>query len=86
MTACYAAPMNMVTDIEAEFAKLSAASQLELLERLLHRARVGQSAGESGWERQLVQMAEDPRMRNELANLSSEFAAAEEDGLEKRLA
>lgn len=75
--------MNMVTDIEAEFAKLSAASQLELLERLLHRARVGQSASESGWERQLVQMAEDPQVRNELAILGSEFAAAETDGLER---
>lgn len=75
--------MNMVTDIEAEFAKLSAASQLELLERLLHCARVGHSASESGWERQLVQMADDPQMRNELSILSSEFAAAETDGLER---
>lgn len=83
MTACYAAPINMVTDIEAGFAKLPAASQLELLERLLHLARVGQSTSESGWEHQLVQMAEDPQMRDELAILDPEFAAAEADRLQR---
>ena len=70
-------------EIENEFARLSPEAQLTLLERLVHRARVGLSGRRDTWEADLSAMAADPEMQRELSRLNREFATTEADGLER---
>ena len=70
--------------IESEFARLSPEAQLDLLERLVHRARVAVSGRRDHWEADLSAMAADPEVQRELSRINAEFTAAEADGLERR--
>ena len=75
--------VNTVAEIEDQFARLPSETQLSLLERLRHRAHVGLTEANAAWEAQLAQMAADPQIKRELADINAEFAAAEADGLGK---
>jgi len=74
-------PMPVQEAIESEFARLSPEAQLSLLERLLHRVRVGVSGCGTDWDAELSAMAADPQVRRELQSINTEFGAAEADGL-----
>lgn len=71
----------VLEDIESEFARLSPEAQLSLLERLLHRVRVGVSGPGNNWDAELSAMAADPQVRRELQSINTEFNATETDGL-----
>lgn len=72
-----------LSEIEAEFARLSPEAQLSLLERLVGRTRAAVS-GRHTWESELTAMASDPEVQRELKDIHAEFAATEADGLETR--
>jgi len=72
------------SEIESEFARLSTEAQLNLLERLLHRARVAVSGRQDTWEADLSAMAADPEIQRELSRIHAEFSATEADGLERQ--
>lgn len=72
----------VLTELESEFARLSPEAQLSLLERLVHRARVTVTGGDT-WESGLAAMATDPHVQRELSRLNAEFESTEADGLEK---
>ena len=73
-----------LSEIESEFARLSTEAQLNLLERLVHRACVALSGRHDAWEADLAAMAADPEMQGELNRINAEFATTEADGLERR--
>jgi hypothetical protein len=73
-----------LSEIESEFARLSPEAQLNLLERLVHRARVAAAGRRDIWEADLSAMAADPEIQRELNSINAEFSAAEGDGLERR--
>jgi hypothetical protein len=70
-------------EIESQFERLSPEAQLSLLERLVHRVRVGLGGHRDSWESQLSAMAADPDVQRELARINAEFGPAEADCLEK---
>ena len=72
-----------LSEIESEFARLSAEAQLNLLERLIHRTRMTVSGRRDPWEADLAAMAADPEMQRELNRINAEFATTEADGLER---
>jgi hypothetical protein len=72
---------SAVHEIESQFAQLPPAVQLSVLERLVHQMRQNLAPGKDEWETGLSTMAADPEMQRELSRSSSEFAAAEADGL-----
>ena len=71
----------VLSEIESEFARLSPAAQLSLLERLVHRARMTVAGGDT-WESDLAAMAADPEVQRELSCINAEFSVTEADGLE----
>ena len=71
----------VLSEIESEFARLSPAAQLSLLERLVHRARLTVAGGDT-WESDLATMAADPEVQRELSRINAEFGVTEADGLE----
>ena len=72
-----------LSEIEGQFARLSPEAQLSLLERLVHRVRVGLGNTRDSWEADLGAMAADPEMQRELSRINAEFAATEADGLRR---
>ncbi|HZM05692.1 MAG TPA: hypothetical protein VFC44_22040 [Candidatus Saccharimonadales bacterium] len=70
-------------EIESQFARLSPASQLTVLERLVKQMRKGFVQGEDKWESELEAMARDPEIQREFSLISTEFSVAEADGLGK---
>lgn len=74
-------PTTTLNEIERRFAELSHEAQLSLLERLVHRVRVGLVGNQSDWETNLSVMAADPEMQRELNHANEEFSATEADGL-----
>ena len=73
----------VLSEIESEFARLTPEAQLSLLERLVHRARMTLTDGDT-WESDLATMAADPAVQRELSRINAEFGATEADGLEGR--
>lgn len=73
----------VLEEIESEFARLAPEAQLSLLERLLHRVRVGVAGRSNNWDAELSAMAADPQVRRELQSINTEFGATEADGLGK---
>jgi len=71
------------SEIEGQFARLSPEAQLSLLERLVHRVRVGLGNNRDSREADLGAMAADPEMQRELSRINAEFAATEADGLRR---
>jgi hypothetical protein len=74
-------PAPAISDIEGQFARLSPDAQLSLLERLVHRVRLGLGNGRVSWETELGAMAVDPEVQKELNSINVEFHATEGDGL-----
>jgi hypothetical protein len=78
--------VSPVNEIENQFARLPAETQLSLLERLVHHLRQSLEAPRESWEAELLAMAADPQMQMELSRIDSEFSAAEADGFRKSTA
>lgn len=74
---------SALSEIESQFAQLPTETQLNLLERLVHRVRAGLAGSQDTWEAELSAMAADPEMQSELNRINSEFSPAEADGLGK---
>ena len=70
-------------EIESQFAQLPTETQLNLLERLVHRVRAGLGTGHDSWAAGLSAMAADPEVQQELSRIHGEFGRAEADGLER---
>ena len=78
--------VSPVNEIESQFARLPAETQLGLLERLVHHLRQSLEAPRESWEAELSAMAADPQMQKELSCIESEFSTAEADGFWKSTA
>ena len=63
-----------VSEIESQFAKLSPAIQLGLLERLVHPMRESSEFSQDDWEAGLSATATDPEIQRELSRANSEFS------------
>ena len=75
--------MNMMalSQIEESIHELSLDEQLWLIERLAQHVR-NAIAIQRDFEKQLIAMANDPQIQNELQTIEEEFAVAEGDGLD----
>ena len=73
--------MMILSQIEEDIYKLSLDEQLWLIERLAQHIR-NAVAIKDDFEMQLIAMANDPEIQNELQIIETEFAIAEADGLE----
>lgn len=69
--------------IETEIAQLSLTEQLWLMERLVHRIRHISQRPLIVQDDDLVAMAADPAMQQELQHIAAEFAVTEMDGLDR---
>lgn len=74
--------MATLNQIEENINHLPLIEQLWLLEHLARQLREN-LMGQSSLEAQLVAMALDPEIQNELREIEREFAVAEDDGLEE---
>jgi hypothetical protein len=72
---------SVLSQIEESINQLSLDEQLWLIEQLVHRIREN-TLKQSVWDSQLVAMAADPEIQNELQKIDEEFAVAEANGLE----
>lgn len=73
--------MMILSQIEEDIYKLSLDEQLWLIERLAQHIR-NAVAKKEDFEMQLIAMANDPEIQDELQIIEAEFAVAETDGLE----
>jgi hypothetical protein len=73
--------MMILSQIEENIYELSLDEQLWLIERLAQHIR-NTMEEKDNLESQLVTMANDPEIQNELQLIETEFAVTEADGLE----
>ena len=73
--------MRVLSQIEENIYKLSLDEQLWLIERLAQHIRTAMALDDN-IETQLMAMANDPEIQDELQMMNAEFAIAEADGLE----
>jgi hypothetical protein len=73
--------MMILSQLEKNIYELPVDEQLRLMERLAQNIR-NVVATKQDIEMQLVAMANDPEIQNELKMIEEEFALAEADGLE----
>ena len=73
--------MPILSQMEDRIRHLSLAEQLWLMERLVQRIRERTTNSKSLFESDLLAMANDPQIQNELQLIEEEFAFAEADGL-----
>ncbi len=73
--------MMVLSQLEENIYELSLDEQLWLIERLAQHIRKAM-ARKQNIETQLMAMANDPEIQNELQMIEEEFAVAEADGLE----
>jgi hypothetical protein len=73
--------MMVLSQLEENIYELSLDEQLWLIERLAQHIR-NAMAEKDNIEGQLIAMANDPDIQNELQMIEAEFAVAEADGLE----
>jgi len=74
--------MPILSEMENSIEKLSLKDQLWLMERLVQRIRASTIQLEDQFEADLVAMANDPQIQEELQKISEEFAYADGDGLD----
>ncbi len=74
--------MPILSQMENSISQLSLAEQLWLIERLVQRIRGNTISQQSQFENDLVAMADDPQIQNELRQIEEEFTFAEADGLD----
>ena len=73
---------SALTQIEDGFKRLSASEQRSLIERLIRHLNETSTKTTRDLDQQLVLMASDPQIQNELESIEREFSHAETDGLE----
>jgi hypothetical protein len=73
---------SALTQLEDAFKQLSATEQLWLIERLVHHVHEATLKQTSDGDQELVLMAADPQIQNELRRIEQEFSYAEGDRLE----
>ena len=73
---------SVMSEIEMKISQLSDEEQLLLIERLAHRLQKRWLKTQRISENQLIAMASDPQIQNELQKIDQEFAQTEQDGLE----
>ena len=73
--------MRVLSQLEENIYELSLDEQLWLIERLAQHIRTVMIE-KDGLEAQLITMANDPEIQDELRMIEAEFAVAEADGLE----
>lgn len=73
--------MMVLSELEENIYELSLDEQLWLIERLAQHIR-NAMAIKDNFETQLIAMANDPEIQDELQMIEAEFAIAEADGLE----
>ncbi len=71
-----------LSQIEESIDQLTLIEQLLLIERLANRIRQSTTMEQSIWENQLIAMAADPEIQDELRKIEEEFASTELDGLD----
>lgn len=71
-----------LSQIEREISQLSREEQLRLIERIVHRLRKSNKE-RVDLDSQLVSMAHDPEIREEMKRIEKEFNITETNGLEK---
>ena len=71
-----------VSEIERSARQLTFDERLWLLERLVQGLRYGSKGSMPSAQVALAEMAKDPQIRSELAQIEREFASSELDGLE----
>lgn len=72
----------ILSEMEDNISQLSLADQLWLIERLVQRIRENTTGQKSQFERDLIDMANDPQIQQELQGIEEEFTYAEIDGLD----
>ena len=73
--------LSALSQIEESISQLSLAEQLWLIERVAQRLREHLDA-QSAFDQQLVAMAADQEMQQELRRIEEDFAQAAADGLD----
>ena len=73
--------MMVLSQLEENIYELSLEEQLWLIERLAQHIRQAMAVKDN-LETQLIAMAHDPEIQDELRTIDAEFAVAEADGLE----
>jgi hypothetical protein len=73
---------RVLEQIEADITHLSLTDQLWLMERLARLIRERTRPALIVQESDLIAMAHDPAMQQELQNIDAEFAVTESDGLD----
>jgi len=73
---------SLLNQIEKKLDYLSYEEQLLLIEQIIHRLQKSTVNKPSILEEQLLAMANDPEIKNELQKIEKEFAGTEADGLE----
>lgn len=71
-----------VLQLEASIRELSREEQLWLVERIIHALRESEMRERKLWEADLMAMAADPAIQNEIHGIDQEFRVTENDGLE----
>jgi hypothetical protein len=74
--------LSALSQIEESIYQLSLAEQLWLIERVAQRLRE-KFVAQSTFDQQLVAMAADQEMQQELRSIEEEFAPAAADGLDR---
>ncbi|MEM7331472.1 MAG: hypothetical protein AAF490_05205 [Chloroflexota bacterium] len=74
--------MPILSQMEDRISRLSLDEQLWLMERLVQRIKENTVKAKSQVEDDMIAMANDPEIQNELRNIEKEFAFAESDGLD----
>ncbi len=74
--------MRVLSQIENKFSQLAFNEQLWLIERLVQHVRETTISQPNSFENDLVAMANDPQIQNELHLIEEEFSLTEMDGLE----
>ena len=74
--------MPILSQMEDRISHLSLAEQLWLMERLVQRIREKTVNTKSQFESDLMTMANDPQIQNELQQIEEEFAFTGADGLD----
>lgn len=71
-----------VLQLESSILKLPREEQLWLVERIIHALRESEMRERKLWEADLMAMAADPAIQNEIYAIDQEFRVTENDGLE----
>jgi hypothetical protein len=72
-----------LAEVEKAIPRLSEDERLWLIEQLAHALRQRSNGAPANFDTALAEMAADPEMQRELAEIAQEFAPSDMDGLEQ---